>query len=621
MDVELIEIQEFLANHPPFEQLPEAALEQIPRQLTVRYLRRGSAFPPADDQARHLYILRRGAVELRTEEGELAGKLAEGDLYSDACGGNSESRALTGQTVEDTLAYSLSCERFERLCTDHPELAEHFQDAPTKRLRKALDVLTEQTATSSGLMTVTAQDLIRRSPVIADPAISIREAAGIMSTERASALLLMEAGQLAGIITDRDLRNRCVAAGLSTDRPVKAIMTASISTISADTLGFEALLKMTRLNVHHLPVVEGEQVLGMLSTSDFTRFQSSSGVYIVSDVHKAKTVAELEAVSAKIPELQVQLINSGATGNHVGQAVSAITDAITLRLIALAEAELGPPPVPYAWLVGGSQARREQSSHSDQDNALLIADAMSKGDDDYFRQLAERVNDGLHACGYIYCPGEVMAKNPTWRQPLAVWQRYFENWIQRPEPKALMLASVFFDLRALHDPAGLYDGLHQQVLELSRDNRIFIAYMAANALKYRPPLGFFRNFVLIHGGDHDRSFDLKHRGTVPIIDLARAYALSAGLEPINTVERLEAAAATKALSQDGAANLIDAFELINTLRIRHQAEQLSKGEHADNFLAPERLSPLERGHLKDAFILINSMQETLGQRYQAGRFT
>lgn len=621
MDVELIEIQEFLGHHPPFDQLPKAALEPIPSQLTVRYLRRGSAFPPTDDQARHLYILRRGAVELRTTEGELAGKLAEGDLYSDACGDNGDAPALTGQAVEDTLIYSLSCERFERLCATHPELAEYFQEAPTKRLRKALDVLTEQTAASSGLMTVTAQDLIRRSPVIADPAISIREAAGIMSAERASALLLMEDGKLAGIITDRDLRNRCIAAGLSTDRPVKEIMTAAISTVDADTLGFEALLKMTRLNVHHLPVVEGERVLGMLSTSDFTRFQSSSGVYIVSDVHKAKRLAELEAVSAKIPELQVQLINSGATGHHVGQAVSAITDAITLRLIALAEAELGPPPVPYAWLAGGSQARREQSSHSDQDNALLIADTMSEGDDAYFRQLAERVNDGLHACGYIYCPGEVMAKNPTWRQPLAVWQRYFENWIQRPEPKALMLASVFFDLRALHDPAGLFAGLHQQVLELSRDNRIFIAYMAANALKYRPPLGFFRNFVLIHGGDHDRTFDLKHYGTVPIIDLARAYALSAGLEPINTVERLEAAAKTNALSQDGAANLIDAFELINTLRIRHQAEQLRNGEHADNFLAPERLSPLERGHLKDAFRLINSMQETLGQRYQAGRFT
>jgi CBS domain-containing protein len=317
----------------------------------------------------------------------------------------------------------------------------------------------------------------------------------------------------------------------------------------------------------------------------------------------------------------VHLIGSGATANHVGQAISAVTDAITLRLIELAEAELGPPPVPYAWLAGGSQGRREQSSHSDQDNALLIADHMSETDDVWFKALAERVNDGLNACGYVYCPGEVMAKNPKWRQPLRIWTKYFTTWIKRPEPMALMLSSVFFDLRALHDPEGLFGELQERVVKLSKTNRIYIAYMAANALKHRPPLGFFRNFVLIHGGEHDRTVDIKHRGTVPIIDLARVYALSAGLDEINTIERLQAAAETTAVSRDGAANLIDAFELINTLRMRHQAKQLRRGEQADNFLEPGQLSPLERGHLKDAFVLINTMQESLGQRYQAGRFT
>jgi CBS domain-containing protein len=184
-----------------------------------------------------------------------------------------------------------------------------------------------------------------------------------------------------------------------------------------------------------------------------------------------------------------------------------------------------------------------------------------------------------------------------------------------------MFASVFFDLRALHDPSGLFPGLHEHVLELSRNNRIFIAYMAANALKHRPPLGFFRSFVLIRSGDHNHTFDIKHRGSVPIVDLARVYALSSGLPEINTVERLEAAAEHKSLSRNGSANLIDAYELISTLRMRHQTEQIRHGAKADNFLAPDQLSPLERGHLKDAFRLIDTMQESLGQRYQAGRFT
>jgi len=158
------------------------------------------------------------------------------------------------------------------------------------------------------------------------------------------------------------------------------------------------------------------------------------------------------------------------------------------------------------------------------------------------------------------------------------------------------------------------------VLELSKANRIFIAYMAANALKHRPPLGFFRHFVLIHGGDHDHTFDIKHRGTVPIIDLARVYALATGIAEINTLERLRTGGGTPELSRDGSVNLVDALEFIGTLRMRHQVSQLRRGQKADNFISPDELSPLERGHLKDAFVLINTMQESLGQRYQTGRF-
>jgi CBS domain-containing protein len=398
------------------------------------------------------------------------------------------------------------------------------------------------------------------------------------------------------------------------------IMTENLHTTEADTLGFQALIAMTRLKVNHLPVLDEGRVVGVVSSSDLLRIQSANAAYLVGDIYKANDLGTVVEISSKVPELQVHLVTGGATADQVGQAVSAVTDAISTRLLELAEEELGPPPVPYVWMAGGSQARREQSSHSDQDNALLIADHAKPADDEYFAALANIVNDGLDACGYDYCPGDVMARNPKWRQPLRIWRKYFTNWIQRPEPMALMLASVFFDLRPLHDPEGLFGELHEHVLEHSRENRIFIAYLAANALKHRPPLGFFRNFVLISGGDHDHTLDIKHRGTVPVVDLARVNALSAGIPQTNTIERLEAGAEARALSRDGAANLVDALEFIGTLRMRHQVRQIKEGRKVDNFLSPDELSSPERGHLKDAFSLINTMQEALGQRHQAGRF-
>jgi CBS domain-containing protein len=338
------------------------------------------------------------------------------------------------------------------------------------------------------------------------------------------------------------------------------------------------------------------------------------------DIRKAKTLEDLVQASDRLPALQMQLAYASATALHIGEAVSCITDSLTSRLLEMAEDQLGPPPVPYVWMAGGSQARHEQSSHSDQDNALLISDDMRPEHESYFEQLARFVSDGLNQCGFVYCPGDAMATNPQWRQPLRVWRRYFSEWINKPEPMSLMLSSIFFDLRPVRGDDDLFQQLQAHVLRKTRGNTIFLAYMASNALKHRPPLGFFRTFVLIHGGDHDDTFDIKHRGIVPITDLARVYALSEGLKAVNTTERLRGAMEAGALSRDMGESLEDALELIASLRIRHQAEQIRRGEPADNYLPPEDLSSLEREHLKDSFKVIQTMQSALESRYQAGRF-
>jgi CBS domain-containing protein len=377
---------------------------------------------------------------------------------------------------------------------------------------------------------------------------------------------------------------------------------------------------MTRLHVHHLPVVREKKVIGMLTATDLARHQTTNSAFLATDVRKAESVQDLANVSARLPDLQFQLANSSASALHIGEAISSITDSLTARLIELAEEKLGPAPVPYVWMCGGSQARGEQTSHSDQDNALLISDEMKPEHETYFEVLAKSVTDGLNACSFIYCPGDAMASNPKWRQPLSRWKKYFNTWINKPDPMALMLSSIFFDLRPVHGDKELFNELQSDILGKTRGNGIFTAYMASNALQHRPPLGFFRNFVLIHDGEHDDTFDIKHRGIVPITDIARVFALSQGLKPVNTTERIEAAAETPILSREMGENLIDALEFIASMRINHQAEQIRKGVQPDNYLAPDELSDLERRHLKDAFRVIQDMQETMNSRYQGGRF-
>jgi CBS domain-containing protein len=621
MEIELVEIRDFLAQRPPFDALPEEQLNQLPKSLEIRYLRRGSLFPPSDTTKGYIYILRSGAIELLDEEDNMVEKLGEGGVYTTDCQLIDFSRVTHGIAVEDTLLYQLSCDMLKVLRKAEPAFDRHFAESIRDRLKQAVHTLQlNGEASAISEMTVEVSDLIKKSPVSIDIGSTIRQAAELMSEKNVSSVMIMDGTDLAGIITDRDLRKRCIAAGVSSDQPVERIMTTNLETIQENTMAIQALMTMTRLHVHHLPVKRGERVVGMLTATDLARHQSTNSAYLASDIRKAATVEELALVSERLPDLQFQLANSNASALHVGEAISSITDSLTARLIEMAEAELGPPPVPFVWLCGGSQARREQTSHSDQDNALLISDEMKPQHADYFERLAKRVSDGLNECGFVYCPGNAMATNPKWRQTLQIWRKYFNTWINKPEPMALMLSSIFFDLRPVYGEIEIFQELQSDILNKTRSNGIFTAFMAANALQHRPPLGFFRTFVLIHGGKHDDTFDIKHRGIVPITDIARVFALDQGLSPVNTTERLQAAAETTVLSSDMGENLIDALEFIASIRIYHQAEQIRKGMKPDNYLSPEELSDLERRHLKDAFRVIQAMQDAMENRYQGGRF-
>ena len=619
MEAELIEIREFLARCPPFDGLPEAALEGLPHRLLVRYLRRGAPFPPQQEES-FLWLIRSGAVEFRDADQQLIEKLGEGESHFHACLDGPALPEERGKVVEDSLFYLLPCDELQALRRQYIDFSQYFEQDLRGRLRHAIARLQQHQGGDSRLMQVKIDTLIRREPITIGAEASIRKAAQRMSGERASSLLVMANDRLVGILTDRDLRQRVIAAGVDVDSPLGQVMSCDPQTLSASATVFEAMIHMTRLNVHHLPVLDGQgRLRGVITASDILHHYNLNTVSLASTIRHSQDLDGLVAASRQLPELQAQLVRTGMGADQLTQALSAVTDGITRRLLEMAEGKLGPAPIPYAWLVCGSQARREQTAVSDQDNALLLDDSYEPAHDAYFEALARFVSDGLARCGFIYCPGDVMATNPRWRQPRRVWQDYFRQWIESPDRTALMHASIFFDLRALHGATGLFSGLQEEILLQCRRNSIFLAHLAANALQYRPPLGFFRQLVLIHDGQHDDTLDIKRRGVIPIVDMVRVHALAAGLPAINTRERIQAAEACGALSHDGAQDLLYALEFIATLRARHQAQQHLEGLPMDNYLRPDDLSRPERNQLKDAFSIISVLQEAMEQRYQTAR--
>jgi CBS domain-containing protein len=608
MHEELAEIRDFIAECPPFDGLDEASLTALTPRLVIRYLRRGSSFPPSGEAS--LWLVRQGAIELRTGEGALVRRMSEGEMHDADCLPDSPEKALIGHAVEDTLLYGLPLPALARLWQQHPELRQRALHDLGQRLASARGSQRQPLERDLGSLPLAA--LVGRPPVCTGPEATIGEAARRMTEERVSALLIVDEGGLLGIVTDRDLRSRCLAAGLSEQLPISTIMTADPCTLPPEAPGFEALLEMTRRGIHHLPVAEPGKLHGLVSSTDLLRAQGVSSIHLADRIRRAADLGELARLAGELPELWLNLARRGEGAPILGRIVSGIADTIAGRLLQLAEQRLGAPPVAYAWIAYGSQGRQELTLHSDQDNALILADdfdATQHGD--YFARLASNVCDGLAACGFIHCPGGMMASTPAWRQTVAGWQATFTDWIGHTDAQKARLASNLFDFRVVSGDPALAKPLRELIVSLAPRHETLFTHLAANACSAPPPLGFFRQLVVTGSGEHEGELDIKRHGILPIVDLARIHALAAGIGETGTLARLRAAAGSAHLSRDGAETLISASEFLLALRTRHQVEQLLRGGRPDNYVAPQRLNATDRRHLRDVFLAVATQQKAL----------
>lgn len=614
MGADVTEVLDFLAAHAPFRELPRPLLSALARRSEVRYVRRGTRILGVGERNEMMFVLRSGAVDITDGDGGLVERSDPGTSFGMSTLVESAPSRYDFTAIEDSLLLAVPAAAFHATCEQDEAFATFFTSAHTARLRRAVALL-HATDRGDAVLRTRLSDLLRRPPVTADPTASIRSVAQLMAAEHVSSVLVLMDGHLVGIVTDRDLRTRVLAVGRDPQDPVGQVMTARPVTAQGESLAFEALMVMVEATIHHLPVLAASgEVVGLVSATDLMRLEHSNPIYLVADIEAARDVPTLAALGARIPVLVEQLVAQDATAADIGRVVTSLGDAIERRLLTLTEAELGPPPVPYCWVVLGSQARHEQGLASDQDNALVISDAMTSAHETYFAALAQRVCAGLVQCGYPPCPGEVMATNPRWRGTVATWRGHFTAWLDTPEPQAVLNGSIFFDMRPLHGQASLVEGaqgLRAEVLARTRTADLFLAYLARHAVARRPPLGFFRGLVLEREGAHRDRLDLKAGGVAAVVELARVHALLNGLPEVNSQARLAAASRAGSISPGLAAELADALEFVAYLRLRHQGHAVRAGREPDNFVDPASLTDFERRHLRDAFRIVRAAQQAL----------
>lgn len=331
-------------------------------------------------------------------------------------------------------------------------------------------------------------------------------------------------------------------------------------------------------------------------------------------LRSAQDPAELAALNRPLPALVGALMASGLRAEAINRFITVNTDTVLEQLIGFALRDLGPPPVEFAFLIMGSEGRREQTLCTDQDNALVYADpdaGQAAAAGAYFRRLGEQVCGWLNDAGYALCKGDMMARNPAWCQPLSAWRQHFTTWIRTVEAQDLLQAKVFFDFRCAYGREGLLDPLQQTLRDELAANPRFFAQLAVNVLHFQPPVGLFGGIALqTVGEEHRRVVDIKSAMT-PIVDFARIYALRHELPARNTVERLDGLLAAGALTPESHDEIGQVYRALMQIRLENQLRALSDKRPVDNLVEPRHLTHLQRRILRESFAQIRHFQTRL----------
>jgi CBS domain-containing protein len=624
--IEIGQTKHFLSGVIPFSFLPEEQIDQIVGELKlVKYPENTILFAQGANRVGYLYILQKGCAERYLEENNkktMSNMLGEGDTY----GGismllNDGIAVRTLRVAEESYFYLLAKQRFIEICEQNEAFTEYFTDIFGKHmLQKSYAATIAKTMRiredEPQILNQPVSSIYNPKPIFGEASMSIQAAAQRMQQHKISSLLINDAeGDCVGIVTEKDMLEKVIAAGQDITHPLADIMSTPVRTLSSQSLGFEALMAMMQTDIRHLAITDTkEKVVGILSNRDILAEQGHSHLFLLREISEAGSLEDIISKQQQLPKIVRTLIASGAKAGNVTRFITTVSDAILDKLICFALDELKPPPVKFAFMILGSEGRREQTLKTDQDNAIIYEDVPPADNEEirhYFLKLGRKVCTFLDQAGYAFCKGDVMAQNPKWCQPISQWKAYFSDWIHTAEGEDLLQASIFFDFRAGYGEAHLIDQLRAHLFESLEGWSGFFRHLTENALHFKPPLGFFRNFLVESRGKHHSSFDIKSAMT-PMVDFARIYALKNKIEETNTLERVNYLRVKEALKREEYEEFEKAYSFLMQLRfVRQVTAAIDENEKPNNYINPKKLTRIEQKMLKEIFKRIEKFQTKL----------
>ncbi|WP_199919646.1 putative nucleotidyltransferase substrate binding domain-containing protein [Aliarcobacter skirrowii] len=605
------EQKKFISNIHPFNNLNTFELDDLVEELDIVYFKANSIVQAQDSNPEFLYFVLKGLIQ-EINDDEVLSVYSKGEIFDSVSLIKNHSKN-SFVAIEESICYALKKERFMQILSSNQQLENYFFQSISDKLNN--NILNEKNKDMANIMIAKVKDAKVHKAVVIDTNKTIFEAATIIKQEKIPTLLLKDEDGEMYIVTDSDFRQKVILNRMDYDDLVVKIASKGLIYINEDDFLFNAQLQMAKHGLKRVVVKnDHDEIVGILDQISLSSFFATNTFAVSNQIINAETLEELKEASHSFIKIIKSLNAKGVKIEFISKLINQLNKKLLDKLYKL----LAPKELigKSCLVVMGSEGRAEQILRTDQDNALIISDDCSISEEK-LREFTHLFTETLVDFGFPRCEGNIMVSNPYWCRKQSDFKELIYEWVNSPSGDNFMNIAIFYDALCVSGDIEIIKELKNYLFKISSNSQSFYTNFARVINSFDVPLGFFDGFVFNSKDEkHKDEIDIKRGGIFIIVQGIRSLSIQNRVLNTNTIKRINSLKELKVLDDESAKELIMAFNILNSLKLKASLEKLDKKEKIDNFVNPNRLTIMEKDLLKDSFKIVNKLKKRLENHFK-----
>ncbi|MFX4233001.1 DUF294 nucleotidyltransferase-like domain-containing protein [Aliarcobacter butzleri] len=583
--------ESFLSNIHPFEVLTPSQMAMCIQHMDIAYYPKDTILISPEKIPEHFFIIIKGSVYEYSNENIVVMDYQHEDSF--------DSNSLiygkcdhTFKVNEELICYEIEKKTFLGLIEKNQEFKDFFLKDLVNKIQSLKDK--EYTSQLSSFMIAKVGDTLIHEACMVDENTKLIDAIEKSMQFKTSTIIVKKSDGGYGIITDSLLKVKVLLQGRDLTIPVRDIAIFPLLTIQKDDYLFEALTILIKRNIKRIGVTNNNgEMIGILEQIDILSHFANHTYVIESKIKNANKVEDLKIASNEFLNIIKSLQAKGVKIYHISNLIGQLNTKVYQKLYSLVLPEELQKNA--CLIVMGSEGRNEQIIKTDQDNALVIKNGI---DVEQYRPYMQQLTNHLVDLGYPPCEGNIMVSNPYWCKTADEYKTDITKWINSPDMKSYLDLAIFIDAFAVAGDKELLINLKEYLYNKIQSKDIFMAYFAKSTLAFDTPTTF-SSFMA-----KDDLINIKKAAIFPIVQGIRSLALKEKIKETTTIKRIKILEARNILEKTKAAELIEAFEIASTLRLKNQLDCIQDGVALTNEINTNDLGKIERDLLKESFKIV-----------------